>query len=50
VRSFYVLELPHQVVEFGVTYFGGVQDVVKMLVTPDLVAQLFDFLLGTFRS
>src|SRR5271165_5075694 len=46
--SFEVLQLPHQLVEFGVADLRLVQDVVAILVMADFFAKSFDLFFGGF--
>src|ERR1035438_1708606 len=39
-----ILQLPHHRVVLGVSYFGRVEHIVKVLVAPQLIAQMFDSL------
>jgi hypothetical protein len=50
VQRFQLLEPPNQDVIFGVGDFGGIQYVVKVFVTAQLLAELFYFPRGIFHS
>ena len=44
---FELLQLNHELVEFGVVNFGIVEDVVAVFVVADFFAQCFDLLFGS---
>src|SRR5258706_13228736 len=45
-----ILQLLHQLVELGVADLGLVENVIKIFVVPDLLAQRFDLLFGVFAG
>jgi hypothetical protein len=46
--GFQALEFLHEEIEVGVGDFRGIQNVVKVLVAANLVAELFNFVLNVF--
>ena len=49
VLGFEVLQLLHQLVEFGIADFGIVENVIEIFVVADLFAKGFDLFFDVFR-